>query len=83
LLRPRFVKDIKNAILAADIIVNEWGFTDYHLDIYGDMEKAPAYSVECKEILASKSLREYVTLRGYCSASEALHDAVSRCLLLL
>jgi len=77
LLVVRFVKDIKNAILAADIIVNEWGFTDYQLDIYGDTEKAPAYSVECKEILASKSLRDYVTLKGLGSPSKVLEEAVS------
>lgn len=71
----RFVKDIKNAILAADIIVNEWGFKDYRLDIYGDMEKAPAYSVECKEILASKGLRDYVVLRGLGSPSKVLETA--------
>ncbi|TKA72816.1 hypothetical protein B0A49_05480 [Cryomyces minteri] len=71
----RFVKDIKNAILAADIIVNEWGFTDYQLDIYGDMEKAPAYSVECKEILASKGLRDHVALKGLGSPSKVLEEA--------
>ncbi|KAK3719243.1 hypothetical protein LTR37_004462 [Vermiconidia calcicola] len=71
----RFVKDIKNAILAADIIVHEWGFTDYQLDIYGDMEKAPAYSVECKEILASKGLRDHVTLRGLGSPSKVLEES--------
>ena len=68
----RFVKDIKNAILAADIIVNEWGFKDYQLDIYGDMEKAPAYSVECKEILASKGLRDNVGLKGLGKPSKVL-----------
>lgn len=73
----RFVKDIKNALLAADIIVNEWGFTDYQLDIYGDMEKAPAYSVECKEILASKGLRDHVALKGLGSPSKVLEEAVS------
>ncbi|KAF7191169.1 hypothetical protein HII31_07529 [Pseudocercospora fuligena] len=71
----RFVKDIKNAILAADIIVNEWGFKDYQLDIYGDMEKAPAYSVECKEILASKGLRDHVSLKGLGSPSKVLEEA--------
>ncbi|KAJ9112226.1 hypothetical protein QFC22_006310 [Naganishia vaughanmartiniae] len=71
----RFIKDTKNAILAADIIVNEWGFTDYKLEIYGDMEKAPANSVECKEILASKSLRDFVTLRGVGNASKVLEEA--------
>ena len=71
----RFVKDIKNAILAADIIVNEWGFKDYQLDVYGDMEKAPAYSVECKEILASKGLRDHVSLRGLGNPSKVLEEA--------
>lgn len=71
----RFVKDIKNAILAADIIVHDWGFTDYQLDIYGDMEKAPAYSVECKEILASKGLRDHVTLRGLGNPSKVLEES--------
>lgn len=72
----RFVKDIKTAILAADIIVNEWGFTDYKLHIYGDMEKAPAYSVECQEIIASKSLGESVILKGLGSPSKVLEHAV-------
>lgn len=71
----RFVKDIKNAILAADIIVNDWGFKDYQLDIYGDMEKAPAYSVECKEILASKGLRDHVALKGLGNPSKVLEEA--------
>jgi hypothetical protein len=71
------VKDIKNAILAADIIVNEWGFTDYQLAIYGDMEKAPSYSVECQEIIASKSLRDNVSLKGLGSPFKVLEDAVS------
>lgn len=71
----RFVKDIKNALLAADIIVNEWGFKDYQLDIYGDMEKAPAYSVECKEILASKGLRDHVALKGLGNPSKVLEEA--------
>ncbi|RMZ78616.1 hypothetical protein DV738_g3716, partial [Chaetothyriales sp. CBS 135597] len=68
----RFVKDIKNAILAADIIINEWGFTDYHLDIYGDMEKAPAYATECQEIIAAKGLGNSVVLRGLGSPTKVL-----------
>lgn len=72
------MKDIKTAILAADVIVNEWGFQDYRLNIYGDMDKAPAYSVECKEILASKGLRDHVFLKGMGNPAEALKEAVSR-----
>lgn len=59
-----YAKDIKTALLAADIIINKWHFTDYHLDIYGAIDKAPTYSTECQEIIASKGLRDKVTLRG-------------------
>ncbi|KAK5000702.1 hypothetical protein LTR66_000493 [Elasticomyces elasticus] len=59
-----YAKDIKTALLAADIIINEWGFDDYHLDIYGALNKAPVYSSECQEIIASKGLAHSVILRG-------------------
>ncbi|ORY15720.1 hypothetical protein BCR34DRAFT_598235 [Clohesyomyces aquaticus] len=59
-----FAKDIKTALLAADIISNEWGFKDYKLDIYGALNKAPVYSSECQEILACKGLGSSVALRG-------------------
>jgi hypothetical protein len=71
------VKDIKTAVLAADIIVNDWGFSDYRLEIWGDMEKAPTYSVECQEIIASKSLRDNVSLKGLGNPTKVLEDAVS------
>lgn len=59
-----FAKDIKTALLAADIISNEWGFKDYKLDIYGALNKAPVYSSECQEILACKGLGPSVALKG-------------------
>ena len=59
-----YAKDIKTAILAADIIVNKWGFKDYQLDIYGAVDKAPAYSTSCQEIISAKSLGHNVCLRG-------------------
>lgn len=59
-----FAKDIKTALLAADIIVHQWGFKEYHLDIYGALNKAPIYSSECQEIIATKGLAPNVTLRG-------------------
>ncbi|KAF2666839.1 hypothetical protein BT63DRAFT_481309 [Microthyrium microscopicum] len=59
-----FAKDIKTALLAADIIVHQWGFTDYQLDIYGALNKAPAYSSECQEIIATKGIATNVALRG-------------------
>ena len=67
-----YAKDIKTAILAADIIVNEWGFTDYRLDIYGAIDKAPSYSTDCFEIIASKSLPRYVTMCGEANPTTVL-----------
>jgi hypothetical protein len=67
-----YAKDIKTAILAADIIVNEWGFKDYKLDIYGAIDKAPSYSTDCFEIIASKSLPPYVTMCGEASPKTVL-----------
>lgn len=67
-----FAKDIKTALLAADIISNEWGFKDYKLDIYGALNKSPVYSSECQEILATKGLGESVALRGTADPSMVL-----------
>lgn len=69
-----YAKDIKIALLAADIIVNKWGFDDYHLDIYGAIDKAPTYSTECQEIIASKSLRNNVVLRGTANPIKVLEN---------
>jgi hypothetical protein len=57
--------------------VNEWGFKDYHLAIYGALDKSPGYSNDCQEIVASKSLREYVSLRGEADATRVLEETVS------
>jgi hypothetical protein len=61
-------------LLAADIIVNEWGFKDYRLDVYGGLDKSAGYTVECQEIIASKGLRAYVTLKGYGNPQKVLED---------
>ncbi|KAL4937830.1 hypothetical protein BDV06DRAFT_202134 [Aspergillus oleicola] len=71
----RYVKDIKTAIMATDLIVNKWGLRDYRLHIYGDMERAPAYASECQEVIASKGLREHVVLKGLGNPSFVLQDA--------
>lgn len=71
------MKDIKTAVMATDVIVNRWGFKDYRLHIYGDMEKTPGYSSECQEIIASKGLRDHVVLKGLGNPSVVLQDAVS------
>lgn len=69
-----FAKDIKTALLAADIITNEWGFKDYQLDIYGALNKSPVYSSECQEILACKGLGEQVAMRGTADPAMVLAD---------
>ncbi|KAJ5537653.1 hypothetical protein N7494_007132 [Penicillium frequentans] len=71
----RYVKDIKTAIMATDLIVNKWGFRDYQLHIYGDMERAPAIASQCQEVIASKGLREHVILKGLGNPSVVLQDA--------
>jgi hypothetical protein len=70
-----FAKDIKTALLAADIISNEWGFKDYKLDIYGALNKAPVYSSECQEILACKGLGQSVALKGTADPAMVLADS--------
>ncbi|CBX97841.1 hypothetical protein LEMA_P092500.1 [Plenodomus lingam JN3] len=69
-----FAKDIKTALLAADIITNEWGFKDYQLDIYGALNKSPVYSSECQEILACKGLGQQVAMRGTADPAKVLAD---------
>ncbi|CZT05212.1 related to glycosyl transferase [Rhynchosporium agropyri] len=59
-----FAKDIKTALLSADIIVNKWGFKDFQLEVYGAMDKTPSYTTDCQEIIATKSLRDNVGLKG-------------------
>jgi glycosyltransferase involved in cell wall biosynthesis len=71
----QYVKDIKNAIMATDLIVNKWGFTDYRLHIYGDMERAASHSTECQELIASKGLGDHCVLKGLGNASLVLQDA--------
>jgi hypothetical protein len=72
----RYAKDIKTALLAADIIINEWGFKDYRLDIYGALDKSPAYTTNCQEIIATKSLRHNVTLQGEAEPIQVLEKTV-------
>jgi len=76
-VNSRYAKDIKTALLAADIIINQWGFKDYRLDIYGALDKSPAYTTNCQEIIATKSLRYNVFLRGEADPIEILQKTVS------
>lgn len=77
-----YAKDIKTALLAADAIVNKWGFKDYRLDIYGALDKSPAYSTNCQEIIATKSLRHNVRLQGEAEPMDVLEKTVGIFLIL-
>lgn len=68
----QYVKDIKTTLLAADVIINEWQFEDYRLEIYGGLDRAPSYTVECQELLASKGLHGRVLFQGYGNPKDVL-----------
>ncbi|KFG79629.1 glycosyl transferase, group 1 family protein [Metarhizium anisopliae] len=71
----QYAKDIKNAIMATDIIVNKWGIKDYRLHVYGDQERAATIATECQELIASKNLQDYCILKGLGNPSVVLQDA--------
>jgi len=76
ILPYRYAKDIKTALLSADIIINKWGFRDFRLDIYGTIDKAPSYTTQCQEIIASKTLRHQVKLQGEADPLSVLEKTV-------
>lgn len=71
----QYAKDIKNAIMATDLIVNKWGFRDYRLHIYGDQERAATIATECQELIAAKNLLNHVIFKGLGNPSVVLQDA--------
>jgi hypothetical protein len=75
-LLNRYAKDIKTALLSADVIINKWGFRDFRLDIYGTIDKAPSYTTQCQEIVATKSLRHQVKLQGEADPLNVLEKTV-------
>ncbi|KAJ3333123.1 hypothetical protein HDU93_008790 [Gonapodya sp. JEL0774] len=58
------VKDIINAIEAANIIVNTLDFKNFAWHIYGSPEKDPGYTAECTSLIASYNLQKHVLLKG-------------------
>ncbi|KAK0707728.1 hypothetical protein B0H67DRAFT_543007 [Lasiosphaeris hirsuta] len=71
----QFIKDIKTAIFAADVIVNRYGFHDYQLHIYGARDREPGYDVDMANLINSRHLTSHVVLKGFGKPSEALQDA--------
>jgi hypothetical protein len=71
----QFIKGIKTAILAADIIVNRFGFKDYQLVVYGAKDRQPSYALEMAKLIVENNLSETVILAGFGKPKEVLKDA--------
>ncbi|KAK4191033.1 family 4 putative glycosyltransferase [Podospora australis] len=71
----QFIKDIKTAILAADVIVNKFGFPDYKLLVYGARDREPGYDIDMSRLIESCGLSERVILKGFGKPDQALKDA--------
>lgn len=66
------IKDILNAIFAADEIVNCWSLKSFKLYIYGSTEMDPRYVKRCKLVISQKNLVENVFLMGFGNAKKVL-----------
>lgn len=71
----QFIKGIKTAVLAADIIVNRYGFKDYQLVVYGAKDRQPSYALEMAKLIVENNLSENVILAGFGKPKEVLKDA--------
>lgn len=71
----QFIKGIKTAILAADVIVNRYGFKDYRLLVYGAKDRQPSYALEMAKLIVKNNLSENVILAGFGKPKEVLKDA--------
>ncbi|KAF3934863.1 hypothetical protein ABW19_dt0202847 [Dactylella cylindrospora] len=71
----QFIKDVKTAVQAADVIINTFGFNNYHLTVYGAMDRTPAYTVETQRIITSRGLSALVKLGGFGSPKTVLKEA--------
>lgn len=71
----QFIKDIKTALLSADIIVNKFGFKDYRLMVYGSKDREPSYAIDMGKLIAQYKLSDNVTLAGFGNPQEVLKDA--------
>lgn len=71
----QFIKGIKTAIQAADVIVNRYGFKDYQLWIYGSKDRQPSYCAEMVRLIIDCKLTDNVVLKGFGKPNEVLKDA--------
>lgn len=61
----QFIKGVKIAIQAADIIINQLGFEDYQLVVYGAKHRQPTYALEIEKLIAETGLAGKVALAGF------------------
>ncbi|BEI94424.1 uncharacterized protein CcaverHIS019_0608830 [Cutaneotrichosporon cavernicola] len=71
----QFIKGVKVAIQAADIIINKFGFKDYRLVVYGAKDRQPSYCLEMEKLIVDNNLTKHVVLAGFGKPSEVLKDA--------
>lgn len=71
----QFIKDVRTAILAADIIINKFGFKDYRLVVYGAQDREPQYTIDMTKLIQQCKMSDKVTLGGFGRPQEVLKDA--------
>lgn len=71
----QFIKGIRTAIVAADVIVNRYSFKDYKLLIYGAKDRQPSYALEMAKLIVKCGLSENVVLAGFGKPDQVLQDA--------
>jgi glycosyltransferase involved in cell wall biosynthesis len=71
----QFIKDVKTAVAAAAVIINEYGFKKYHLVVYGAQDRQPAYAIETEEMINKMGVQDTVRLGGFGTPNEVLKDA--------
>lgn len=71
----QFIKDVKNAIHAAGVIINDFGFKNYNLVVYGAQDRQPSYAIETEELINNLGIQSTVKLGGFGSPKTVLKDA--------
>jgi glycosyltransferase involved in cell wall biosynthesis len=71
----QFIKGVKTAIMAAGVIINDFGFKNYNLVVYGAQDRQPSYAIESAQMISDLGIGKTVRLGGFGSPREALKDA--------
>ena len=71
----QFIKGVKTAITAAGVIINDFGFKNYNLIVYGATDRQPSYVIESAQMISDLGIGNNVRLGGFGSPREVLKDA--------